>query len=99
MQSDLSPCENEPIHAAGSIQALGVVLAFDVNSLTLGHPGRNTQDGLGPGAVTSLGSTSAEVLGSAAATALRNGLTEDRLVGHADGCVEAVSQAHPHLES
>ena len=81
-QSDLATCENEPIHTPGSIQPFGVLLAFDVKTLTVRHASRNTQDVFGPGAVNPLGSTAAEVLGPAAETAMRYGLAKDRLSGH-----------------
>lgn len=80
MNSDFSTCETEPIHAPGSIQPFGVLLALDAKSLTVRHTSQNSQDVFGPGAVTPLGATAAEVLGPAAASAIRNGLAEDRLI-------------------
>ena len=80
MQSDLPSCDNEPIHAPGSIQPFGVLLAFDPNTLMVRHASENSREVFGLGATELLGSTAAELLGAAAETALRDALARDGLI-------------------
>jgi light-regulated signal transduction histidine kinase (bacteriophytochrome) len=82
IQADLTACENEPIHAPGSIQPFGVLLAFDANTLTVRNASENSRKMLGLGAADPHGSSAASLLGSAAEKTLREALAKDGLADH-----------------
>ena len=87
---DLVTCENEPIHAPGSIQPFGVLLAIDPTTLVVRHASENSNELFGPDAVSPLGRTTAELLGTAAETALKAAIARD---GLAERCPIPVSPA------
>jgi len=82
MQSDFSACDTEPIHAPGSIQSFGVLLALDANTLHVGHASANYREALGQDAAPPFGKAAAEILGPAAEAALRGALAKDGLIDH-----------------
>ena len=89
---DLTNCDREPIHIPGAIQPYGVLLAFDLENLTVLQASESTQAHLGLPAHDVIGHTLAQSLGDRASEQVRRLLASGRdaafgelLVGAAAG--------------
>jgi len=67
---DLTSCDREPIHKIGAIQPIGVLIAVDSASLTIGFASTNTHDTFGYSCADLLGKPLAMVLGEENCAAL-----------------------------
>ena len=68
---DLTNCDREPIHIPGAIQPYGVLLAFDVENLTVVHASESTHAHLGLSAHDMIGRTLEQSLGAHASEQVR----------------------------
>jgi diguanylate cyclase (GGDEF)-like protein len=80
-ESDLQNCEQEPIHAPGSIQPHGFLLAAAAEDLRITHASANLPGwwGLPAGEVT--GRPLRDIIGSEACTAMVKAITSERYAG------------------